>query len=72
MPRRLDVVAIGIEHERTVVGARYCGSRPGDAVVASAGGDRFAMKSLDHREVARLEREVNQEYRSLTSNTTIT
>src|SRR5262245_34401129 len=55
---RLDVVAIGIEHERRIVG-RVIGAQARRAVVAAAGRKRGLLESVHRIAISRLERQVD-------------
>lgn len=57
MVDHLDVVAIGVEHEGTVV-AGVVGAFAGRAVVGATGGDRRRVERIDGGTVAGLEGQV--------------
>ena len=58
MVHGFDVVPVGVEYEGAVV-AGMVGPLAGDAMVASAGGERRAMEGVDGRPVRRLEGEMD-------------
>jgi hypothetical protein len=45
----LDVVAVGVEHERAVVTGVVVRANAGRAVVLAAGGDRGGVEGVDQR-----------------------
>src|SRR5437762_503954 len=61
---RLDVVPVGIEHERRIVAAMVL-ALAGLAMVAAAGGYRGAMERFDLLRSARLEGQMNARYRAI-------
>src|SRR6266851_927661 len=55
---RLDVVAVGINQERRIIGRAVVGPRAGAAIVAAAGLDAVRVEFLDRRVIGRAERDV--------------
>ena len=55
---RLDIVAVGIDQERRVIGRAVIGARSGAAIVAAAGFEAFGMKLLDRRMIPGAERDM--------------
>ena len=55
---RLDIVAVGIDQERRIIGRAVVGPRAGAAIVAASGLDALCVKFLDGRVIGRAERDV--------------
>src|SRR6266851_2400384 len=56
---RLDIVAVGIDQERRIIGRAVVGPRAGAAIVAATGLDAVCVKSPDRRVIGRAERDVS-------------
>jgi hypothetical protein len=57
MKDRLDIIAIGIENERSIV-ARMVGTLSGCAIVAPAGSQCSSVKGINYFTIRRLKREM--------------
>ena len=55
---RLDIVAVGIDQERGMVGRAVIGARAGRAVVAAAGLDAFGVEFPDRGVIRSAERDM--------------
>ena len=55
---RLDIVAVGIDQERGVIGRAVIGARPGAAIVATAGFQAFGVELLDRGVIPGAERDM--------------
>src|SRR5881397_209254 len=60
---RLDIVAVGIDQERGVIGRAVIGARPGAAIVAAAGFQAFGVELLDRRMILGAERDMRRRSR---------
>src|SRR5690349_4749636 len=58
MANRLDVVAVGVEHERPIIIRMIMRPQARRAIVLAAGGDRCAVERIDCRAVIRRNRDM--------------
>ena len=55
---RLDIVAVGIDQKRRVIGRAVIRTRPGAAIVAAAGLQALSVELLDRRMILSAERDM--------------